>query len=98
MAAAGGTDWRSDTESDTGGERAVWLPNGCPELDGEFACDGGRLLGDRTDAGCGGVDIWGAPAFCSSLGAMLELDFRDWWCRFMMARCIGGGCTRGWVT
>lgn len=87
-------------ESDTGGESAGWLPNGCPELGGEFACDGGvgRLLGDRTDAGCGGVDIWAAPALCSSLGAMLEVDLRDWWCRFMMARCIGGGCTRGWVT
>lgn len=40
-------------ESDTGGERAGWLPNACPELVGEVAWDGGvgRLLGDRTDAG-----------------------------------------------
>lgn len=100
LAAAGGAEAWSDMESDTGGERARWLPKGWPELDGEFACDGGvgRLLGDRTDAGCGGVDIWVAPTFVSSLGPTLEVDFRDWWCRFMMARWIGGGCTRGWVT
>lgn len=30
----------------------------------------------------------------SLLGAMLELDLRDWWCRFMMALWIGGGWTR----
>lgn len=46
-------------ESDTGGERAGGPPNGWPEPGGEFACDGGvgRLLGDKTETGCGGVDI-----------------------------------------
>lgn len=37
FAAPGGTDVRSDMESDTGGERAGWLPNACPELVGEVA-------------------------------------------------------------
>ncbi len=32
----------------------------------------------------------------SALGAMLELDLRDWWWRFRMARWIVGGCTKFW--
>lgn len=97
LACGGCPEWRSDTESDTGGERAGWLPKVGAGLAGEWACDGGVCLplGDSTD-GCGGVDTGCAPG--SSFGGTLEWDRRDWWWRFMIARCIVGGCARGWGT
>jgi hypothetical protein len=65
---------------------------------GEFVCDDGvgRDLGDAADEWewiGGGKGLMAG----SILGAMLEPDLLDW-CLFIMARCIGGGCTRFWGT
>jgi hypothetical protein len=75
-----------DCASDIRGDKAGWLPKVGPELVGESACDGGvgRVLGERTLGGRGGVDVWLTPG--SSLGVMLEVDLRDWWWRFKRAR------------
>lgn len=61
-----------------------------PVLVGEAEWDDGvgRPFGD-ADTPCGGGSGWDG----SLLGAMLEFGLRWWW-RFMMALCIGGGCTR----
>lgn len=67
-----------DIFSEAAGEKAE------PVLVGEFECEEGvgRLfLGDAWGALGGGRVTPG-----SLLGAMLELDRRDWWWRFMRAR------------
>jgi len=100
----GGTEVRTDMSSDAAGDMPVWLPYAEDGSVGEFACDDGfaRGLGDIT--GCfgrmGGGSCVGPP---STLGARfadarLEVDRRDWWCRFIIALCIGGVGTMFWGT
>lgn len=82
--------------SEATGEALVVLPYALLVLPGEFECDDGvglLVLGDDAWAsGCSGDDTPAAP------GSVFieDADRRAAWCRFMIARWIGGGCTRFW--
>jgi hypothetical protein len=81
--------------SDPAGDAPCWEPKEAVPV-GEAECEEGvcRVLGDRAEAWAwrgGGSGETGTPG--SILGAMPEADLRAW-CRFKMARWIGGGWTR----
>lgn len=70
-------DPRIETLSDGAGEKTAQAAGG--ELASEAL---GWFLGEA-------VALPAVPG--SDLGAIMDTDLRDWWWRFMMARCSGGG-------